>query len=432
VLPSTEHLHLRLAGKTAMIAIIGLNQMGVEFAQCLSSVGFKVLGFEVDAAEIDRKQDQQESVATSHGADAPTELLCVAERTRNPARLREPDVLVLCLPTTLTSALMPDLGPLTLTARTVAKHLRPEHLVIVAGPAYPGITRGVVLRELNASGLVSGRDYHLACGPQLPGTISNPRFPNSLVVGGLDAESADLASVLFGHVIPGVDRVSTLETAEACLVVGEICQTVSSALANELKVTLEQMGVDIWEVISRCGVGSRFGRFIPGPGDCSTASVIFAWAARKYGLFSRMLEAAAQVNALMPTFFVEKVVDALNDVGKAVRGSRIAVLGMASEKTGDYPGDSRGIELLHQLMKKGAIVAYNDPHTSELPRNSLHTKMSSTRLTHEFLGEQDAVLIYTADSDYDWDWIVSHARLIIDTRNATRNVISNREKIVQA
>jgi UDP-N-acetyl-D-glucosamine dehydrogenase len=432
VLPSTGHLHLRLASKTAMIAVLGLNPKGVQLAQCLFSLGFHVLGFEVDTATTDQKQEEQESTLGSPGADSHEELLCAVERTRDPVRLKEADVLVLCLPTVHTSAQTPDLGSLSLTACVVAKQLRPGHLVIVADPSYPGMTRDVVLPELIVSGLVSGRDYYLACGPGLIDTIPTPISPNPHVVGGLDAESAELALVLFAHIMPDVVRVSTLETAEACLVLGEICQTISTALANELKVTLERMGVDIWEVVSRCGMEANFGSFTPGPGDCSTASVIFAWAARKYGFSSRLIETAGQVNALMPAFVIGKVVDELNDFGKAVRGSRIAILGMKSGKNGDHPGDSPGFELMQQLWKQGAIVTYNDPHTPELPRRSLHRKLSSTPLTPEFLAEQDAVVIINDHSAYDWGWIVSHAALIIDTRNATRHVTEGRDKIVRS
>jgi UDP-N-acetyl-D-glucosamine dehydrogenase len=191
------------------------------------------------------------------------------------------------------------------------------------------------------------------------------------------------------------------------------------------------MRIDAWEVISHGKVWPGFGGITSGSDDFSFASINFAWAARKYGVSSHLIEAAAQVNALMPTIVVEKVVDSLNDVGKAVRGSRIAILGMTSKQYGDYPGNSPETELMHQLLKKGAIVTYNDPHTSESPRTLQHLR-SSRPLTTEFLSEQDVVTIVNDHAAYDWAWIVSHAALIIDVRNATRHVIEGREKIFRA
>jgi UDP-N-acetyl-D-glucosamine dehydrogenase len=214
---------------------------------------------------------------------------------------------------------------------------------------------------------------------------------------------------------------------------------VNIALVNELKVLYDRMGIDVWEVIEAAKTKPfGFQAFYPGPGlggHCIPIDPFYlTWIARKHGLSTRFIELAGEVNTSMPSFVVSKVADALNDAGKPVRGSKILLLGMAYKRDVDDPRESPGFELMDLLLRKGAVVNYNDPHVPELPRmrHYPHLSMESRPLTPDYLASQDCVLISTDHSVYDWPWIVSHSQLVIDTRNATRGVVAVEGRVVRA
>jgi UDP-N-acetyl-D-glucosamine dehydrogenase len=236
-----------------------------------------------------------------------------------------------------------------------------------------------------------------------------------------------------------VVRVSTPEVAEACKILENTYRAVNIALVNELKVLYDRMGIDIWEVIEAARTKPfGFQAFYPGPGlggHCIPIDPFYlTWVARRHGLATRFIELAGQINTSMPAYVVHRIADALNERGKPARNSKIVILGMAYKKDVDDPRESPGFELMALLVGKGAVVTYNDPHIPRLPRMRHYPNldMASQPLTPEFLGNQDAVLIATDHSAYDWPWIVEHASLVIDTRNATRGVARHRERIVRA
>src|SRR5262249_30297964 len=275
--------------------------------------------------------------------------------------------------------------------------------------------------------------------PDVPDHLEPTALPVTRVVGGLDPESRDRAAALFGHIAPAIVRVSTPEVAEACKILENAYRAVNIALVNELKVLYDRMGIAVWEVIDAARTKpSGFQAFYPGPGLGGESAVDpfhLAWVAHRHGLSARFIELAGEVNTAMPAFVVSKVADALNDRGEPVKGSRVLLLGMAYKKDIDDPRESPGFELMDLLLKKGAQVGYNDPHIPELPRmrHWPHLEpMTSTPLTEDALAEQDCVVIATDHSAYDYDWVVSHSRLVVDTRNATRGVKAGREKIVRA
>ncbi len=233
--------------------------------------------------------------------------------------------------------------------------------------------------------------------------------------------------------------VSSLEVAEACKILENTYRAVNIALVNELKVLYDRMGIDVWEVIEAARTKPfGFRAFFPGPGlggHCIPVDPFYlAWVAREYGLSTRFIELAGEINTAMPAYVVDRLADALNDRGKPIKGSRILLLGMAYKKDVDDPRESPGFELMDLLLKKVAVVEYNDPHIPELPpmRRYPHLHMSSRELTEEYLGSMDCALIVTDHSAYDWDWIVRHSALVVDTRNATRAVSAMRERIVRA
>jgi UDP-N-acetyl-D-glucosamine dehydrogenase len=294
---------------------------------------------------------------------------------------------------------------------------------------------------LEERGLKAGSDFFQAFSPERedPGnpTHSAPHIPK--VVGGLDPASQELAVALYRPVVAQVVPVSTPEVAEACKLLENTYRAVNIALVNELKVLCDRMGIDVWEVIEAARTKPfGFQAFYPGPGlggHCIPIDPFYlAWVARRHGLTTRFIELAGEVNTAMPQYVVGKVADALNERGKPVKGSKVALLGMAYKKDIDDPRESPGFELLELLRKKGAVVSYHDPHIPSLPamRRYPGLRMDSAELTPGYLKAQDCVVIVTDHSAYDWAWVVAHAPLVVDTRNATRAVPNHRDRIVRA
>ncbi|HEV3162525.1 MAG TPA: nucleotide sugar dehydrogenase [Isosphaeraceae bacterium] len=439
--PAYAELRARIEAKTARVGIIGLGYVGLPLAQAFSNRGIAVLGFDVDPTKVLRLQRGESYIG--HIADESIREMRKRrfEATDRFDRLDEADVIIICVPTPLTDAREPDLTYVVKSTQAIADHLRPGQLVVLESTTYPSTTRDVVKPILEATGLQVGRDFFLAFSPERedPGnpTFSAPTIPK--VVGGLDPASLDLAVALYREVVVRVVPVSSPEVAEACKILENTYRAVNIALVNELKILFDRMGINVWEVIEAAKTKPfGFQAFYPGPGlggHCIPIDPFYlTWVARKFGMTTRFIELAGEINTSMPAYVVSRVADALNDQGKPINGSRITLLGMAYKKDVDDPRESPGFELLDLLRKKGAIVSYNDPHISVLPtmRHWPHLRMTSQALTAEYLQSQDCVLIVTDHSAYDWAWIAEHAPLIVDTRNAMRDVATSRDRIVRA
>jgi UDP-N-acetyl-D-glucosamine dehydrogenase len=327
------------------------------------------------------------------------------------------------------------------SAQAIASRLRPGQLIVLESTTYPGTTRRVMLRILESGGMKAGTDFFLAFSPERedPGNAmhSTPTIPK--VVGGPDRHSLDLAAALYGQVVAQVVRVSSPEIAEACKILENTYRAVNIALVNELKILYDRMGIDVWEVIEAAKTKPfGFQAFFPGPGlggHCIPIDPFYlTWIAREYGMSTRFIELAGEINTAMPGFVVNRIADALNDRGKPVKGSRILLLGMAYKKDVDDPRESPGFELMDLLLKKAAVVEYNDPHIPVLPamRRHPHPHMESQALTPQYLASRDCVLIVTDHSAYEWPWIVEHSSLVVDTRNATRDVTRHKERFIRA
>jgi UDP-N-acetyl-D-glucosamine dehydrogenase len=436
-----DQLLSKVRGRQAAVGIIGLGYVGLPLARAFADGGYRVLGFDIDARKVEQLRAGQSYIGHI-GADVVRGLL---ERGFRPTDrfelLREADAIIICVPTPLTEAREPDLTYIVNSAEAIARALRPGQLVVLESTTYPGTTRDVVRPILDRTKLEAGRDYFLAFSPERedPGNpkFSAPTIPK--VVGGLEPRSLELAATLYGNVMAQVVRVSSPEVAEACKILENTYRAVNIALVNELKVLYDRMKIDVWEVIEAAKT-KPFGyqAFYPGPGlggHCIPIDPFYlTWVARKYGLATRFIELAGEVNTSMPAFVVSKVADALNDHGKPVKGSKVALLGMAYKKDVDDPRESPGFELLELLLHKGAQVSYNDPHIPRLPRmrHYGHLDLASQPLTADYLRSQDCVLIVTDHSAYDWNFVVQHAPLLVDTRNATKNVKGGRERIVRA
>ena len=436
-----RRLRQRIDSREAIIGIIGLGYVGLPLARAFSGAGFAVIGFDVDPVKVAQLHRGESYIGHIDGSAIAEMLARRFQATAQFERLREPDVILVCVPTPLTDTREPDLTYVIRSIRAVSAYLRGGQLVVLESTTYPGTTREVVLPLLQESGLQLGRDFFLAFSPERedPGNphFSAPTIPK--IVGGVDQASLELAASVYEKTVVRVVRVSSAEVAEASKILENTYRAVNIALVNELKVLYDRMGIDVWEVIDAAKT-KPFGyqAFYPGPGlggHCIPIDPFYlSWVARKFGMNTRFIELAGEVNTAMPGYVVTKVADALNTIGKPVRGSRILLLGMAYKKDVDDCRESPGFEIMDQLRRRGGNVTYHDPHIPQLPktRHYPHLVMPSTRLTAEVLRHQDCVVVVTDHSAYDWSWIAEHAGLIVDTRNATRSVRSPRARIVRA
>ena len=434
-------LRTRIDRRTATVGIIGLGYVGLPLARAFSAAGFPVLGFDIDAAKVAKL-----NAGRSYIKQIPDATIAEMRRggfaaTDSFDRLNEPDAVIICVPTPLTDAREPDLTYVVNSAKAIAAKIRPGQLVVLESTTYPTTTRNVVVPILERGGFTAGRDFFLAFSPERedPGNPTHSVSSIPKVVGGLDDSSGDAACALYSAIVPKVVRVSTPEVAEACKILENTYRAINIALVNEMKVLYDRMGIDVWEVIDAAKTKPfGFQAFYPGPGlggHCIPLDPFYlSWIARQYGFNTRFIELAGEVNTAMPAFVVSKVADALNDVSKPLRGSRVHILGMAYKKDVDDPRESPGFELMDLLLKKGADVTYHDPHIPVLPRmrHWPHLNMTSSPHTAEFLAACDCVLIATDHSAYDYRFIVQNSRIVVDTRNATRGVAECREKIIRA
>ena len=428
--------------KNARIGVIGLGYVGLPLIQAFVRAGFKTLGFDVDQSKIDHLLAGESYV--SH-IDNGWIVKSVKDKSFLPTSdmglLSEADAILICVPTPLTDSRDPDLSYVRSTAKTIASHLRSGQLVVLESTTYPSTTRAVLLPILNESGLIVGKDFFLAYSPERedPGNANYSARSIPKVVGGIDDSSLQLAIALYDHAVVSIVPVASCEIAEACKILENTYRSVNIAMVNELKVLFDRMEIDVWDVIEAAKTKPfGFQAFYPGPGlggHCIPIDPFYlSWLARKHDLSTRFIELAGEINTSMPEYVVDRLTHALNDRGKPVRGTKIIILGVAYKKDVDDPRESPSFRLMELLQAMGAELSYNDPHIPELPsmRHYRVPLLTSQPLTAEFLAAQDCTLIATDHSAYDYDFIVQHSPLVVDTRNATGGVVEGRDKIVKA
>ncbi len=435
----TVPLETAISEKTAKIGIVGLGYVGLPLIRAFISAGFRTLGFDVDQRKVDLLKAGKTYI--DHIKPEWIQEWTASERfepTADMKRLAEADALLICVPTPLSDSRDPDLSYVEGTAQQIAAVLRPGQMVILESTTYPGTTRDVLLPILSKSGLEVGKDFYLAYSPERedPGNLDFSADGIPKVVGGIDETSAKLAKQLYDSAIVNTVPVSSPEVAEACKILENTYRAVNIALVNELKMLLDRMHIDVWEVIDAAKTKPfGFQAFYPGPGlggHCIPIDPFYlSWVARKEGMPTRFIELAGEVNTHMPQYVIERLALALNEHGKPVKGSKICVLGVAYKKDVDDPRESPSFVLMDLLRERGAVLSYSDPHVPKLPQMRHHDvpDLSSEPLTPEFLASQDCLLIATDHTRFDYDAIVRHGQLIVDTRNATKNVIDGREKI---
>lgn len=432
----------RIQKKDILVGVVGLGYVGLPLIQAFVRAGNRTIGFDIDHNKVNRLKTGQ-----SYIGHIPSDWIATwlrekrFEPTAEMTRLNEPDAILICVPTPLTESRDPDLSFIESTARHIAASLRPGQLIVLESTTYPGTTRDVVLPILEQSGLRVGKDFFLAFSPERedPG---NPKYTASgipKVVGGIDPESLELACALYSQAVVKVIPVSSCEIAEACKILENTYRAVNIALANEMKVLCDRMGMDVWEVIDAAKTKPfGFQAFYPGPGlggHCIPIDPFYlTWIARKHGMTTRFIELAGEINTSMPRYVVNQIVEALNDRSKSLRGSKIAVLGAAYKKDVDDPRESPSFEMMELLLSGGAEISYSDPFIPKLPsmRHFRVPPLESQTLTADYLAGQDCVLIATDHSAFDYDFIVNNSKLVIDTRNATKDVKEHRERIRKA
>ena len=437
-----QHLKTRIDRDEVVVGVVGLGYVGLPLVDAFARAGIRSIGYDVDQQKVDKLNKAESYIGHISSETLQKWFDAKAfEATADIKRLADADAILVCVPTPLTESRDPDLSYVVSTFHELAKILRPGQLLILESTTYPGTTRDVVLKELEASGLRVGSDFFLAYSPERedPGNahFSAAKIPK--VVGGIDDNSRALAEALYEKAVAEVVPVSSCEVAEACKILENTYRAVNIALVNELKLLCTRMDIDVWEVIEAAKTKPfGFSAFYPGPGlggHCIPIDPFYmSWVARKHGMSARFIELAGEINSLMPEFVLRRLSEALNQRGKPVKGSKIAILGIAYKNDVDDPRESPSFVLLEGLLQQGADVSYNDPHVPLLPEMRAHDlpNLESRTLTPEYLASQDCVLIATAHSAYDYDFIVQHSSLVIDTRNATKNVSNGREKIVKA
>ena len=427
-------------GADHVVGVIGLGYVGLPLARAFSMAGTKVLGFDIDPDKVNSLNSGRSYIRQIPDAAVAELIFRGFQATCDFNRLAEADAILICVPTPLTNARDPDLSYVVRSAEAIAARLRPGQLIVLESTTYPTTTRDVVLPILEDSGLQVGRDFFLAFSPEREDPGNRDFHVTSIpkVVGGIDQQSADRACRLYSTIVSQVIRVKSPEVAEACKVLENTYRAVNIALVNELKMLYDRMGIDVWEVIEAAKTKPfGFQAFYPGPGlggHCIPIDPFYlTWLARKFGMSTKFIELAGEVNSSMPAFVVQKIADALNERRKPLKGSQIAILGMAYKKDIDDTRESPSLEIAEMLLKKGASVTYNDPYVPALAANGRHLllHLQSQELTADYLARQDCVLIATDHTSYDYPWIVSNSSLLVDTRNATNN-LGDRTKVVRA
>ena len=437
-----DKLEQAIVGREAKVGIIGLGYVGLPLAKAFINAKLSVIGFDVDPQKVDfllsgksyLKQFKDEDIKQWLDGG-------LFDATTDMSRLTEADCLLICVPTPLTSDHKPDLKYITQTAESIKQSLRPGQLVVLESTTYPSTTRQVLLPILEESGLKAGQDFFLAYSPERedPGNTTYSASSIPKVVGGLDEDSGRLAQKLYEQAVVSVVPVSSLEIAEACKILENTYRAVNIALINELKILFDKMEIDVWEVVEAAKTKPfGFQAFYPGPGlggHCIPIDPFYlSWLAKEKGLETKFIELAGQVNSKMPRYVVDRLEAFLQEQGKQLAESKVCMLGVAYKKDVDDPRESPAFEILDLLRQRGAVVSYNDPYIPQLPKMRNHEvpELKSTELTADFLADQDVVLIVTNHSDYDYQFIVEHSQLVVDTRNATKNIKKGREKIRKA
>jgi UDP-N-acetyl-D-glucosamine dehydrogenase len=437
-----EEAVAKFKSKTASVGVIGLGYVGLPLALLFNEEGFRVTGFDIDRTKIDmlacsrsyicRIPETEISLARDRGFQATTDFACISKM----------DAIVICVPTPLTEYREPDLSFVTETVKSIAPHLRPGQLVVLESTTYPGTTDQVVLPLLEKGNQLklsvsrdnsqSGNVFFLAFSPERedPGNNTIARSDIPKIVGGVDRHASEIATALYSSIFRRAVSVSSPTVAEMTKLLENIYRCVNIALVNELKLLCLRMEIDIWEVIAAAATKPfGFQSFYPGPGlggHCIPVDPFYlSWKAKEFDFATRFIELAGEINMAMPYHIVDFITEALNARSKALKGSKVLILGVSYKKDIDDLRESPAITIIELLQKHGALVSYNDPYFPKIGKGRKYD-LQMQRVPLEALGQYDCVVIITDHSEYDYQQIVDESQLIIDTRNATAGISSPR------
>ena len=423
----------KLNDKSAVIGVVGLGYVGIPLSLRFAEVGYKVLGFDIDPDKA-----KKISAAKTYIKHIPDEAIKAAtdkgfEATTDFSRATEADALILCVPTPLDNHREPDLSYVINTMDSLLPGLRKGQVVSLESTTYPGTTDEELKTRIESTGYKVGEDIFLVYSPERedPGNASFNTQTIPKVCGGDTEACQQVGIALYSHVIDKVVTVSSTRVAEMTKLLENIHRAVNIGLVNEMKIVADKMGIDIYEVIDAAATKPfGFVPYYPGPGlggHCIPIDPFYlTWKAREYGINTRFIELAGEVNSAMPEYVVSKVIQGLNGHKKSINGSRVLVLGIAYKKNVDDMRESPSVEIMEQLQHNGAIVEYSDPYLPIFPRMRRYTfDLKSVDLTAVAVAAYDCIIIGTNHDDFDSSMIKQHAKLIVDTRGVYRGESEN-------
>ena len=422
-----DQLMSRLGERTATIGVLGMGYAGLPLACRFAEAGFRTVGLDIDAFKI-----HELAGGRSYIGHIPGEHIAGLVRSgrffpsADMTRIADCDVAIMCVPTPLGEGSTPNLEYVTATARTVREQVHQGMLIVLESTTYPGTTEEVVLPLFAGCGFKLGEEFFVAYSPERedPG---NPSFRTQTIpkiVGGVTPVCLQVACKAYAQVVDTVVPVSSARVAESAKLLENIYRCVNIAMVNELKLLFERMDIDAWEVINAAATKPfGFTPFYPGPGlggHCIPIDPFYlTWKARQYNFSTRFIQLAGEINTAMPSHVVEQLAQGLNCKGKALNSARILILGVAYKRDVEDIRESPALSIIRLLEQKLAVVRYHDPHVPLLRSRHLEREMRSVELTRDAVDSAEAVIIVTDHSDVDYGFVLRHAQLVIDTRNAT-------------
>jgi UDP-N-acetyl-D-glucosamine dehydrogenase len=424
----------KLKNNSAIMGVIGMGYVGLPLSIAFARNGVKVVGFDIDELKIQKIND-----GVSYFKHIPTSLLKEAVQegklsaTTDFSEISNMDAIIMCLPTPLNHFREPDLSYIINTIDTILPYIREGQVLSLESTTYPGTTDEELRTRIESRGFTIGENFFLIYSPERedPG---NPNFSTSTipkVVGGTTDACLEIGVALYESIIERVISVSSTKAAELTKLLENIYRSVNIGLANEMKMIADKMNIDIWEVIDAAATKPfGFTPFYPGPGlggHCIPIDPFYlTWKAKEYGVSTKFIELSGEINTQMPEWVIQKVVDGLNDNEKSLKNSNVLVVGLAYKKNIDDVRESPSVEILEVLRDKGANIFYHDPFVNKFPKMREHNfDLSSTPITEDSLNRMDCVIISTNHDDVDYDFILKHGRLIVDTRGVFREKASN-------
>lgn len=428
ILSHKAQLIEKLENRTALIGIIGLGYVGLPLAMAYSNAGYTVRGIDIDPDKVSALNNSETYIERITAASIHKARQQGFSATSAFSQAQECDALIICVPTPLSLQREPDISYITGTMDSLSPYLRPGQIISLESTTYPGTTEEELLPRIEAKGLIVGKDAFLVYSPERedPG---NPNFDTHSipkVVGGHTEHCLHAGTALYRQCINHVVPVNSTRVAEMTKLLENIHRAVNIGLVNEMKIVADKMGIDIFDVIDAAATKPfGFTPYYPGPGlggHCIPIDPYYlTWKAREYGINTRFIELSGEVNRAMPEFVVNKLMEGLNEHGKALKGSHILILGIAYKKNVDDMRESPAVEIMQLIEKKGGTLAYSDPHVPSFPHiRKGHFDLQSIELNTETLGQFDAVVLTTQHDRFDYDLIFEHAKLIIDTRGVYR------------